>query len=1062
MPRVLPIGVILVSSDSPLSNAVLSRRLLLAVFAVSGASGLVYQVVWMRRLSLVFGSTTLAISTVLVSFMGGLALGSRLLGRYADRHPDRALRTYGLLELGIGAYALCIPLLLRGAGLAYLRAYPALEGNPQVFLVLQFFLVSAVLILPTAFMGGTLPLLVRYSVHRRREVGNRVGALYAANTFGAAGGVLLSTYALLPYLGVARSELAAAAANLCVGAVALFFASRGKVFDSSRQRLVQAEGDLPRVETAPSRLPAGRTVSALLLGLALSGFAAFTYEVVWSRVLAFVLGSSVYAFGMVLLVFLLGIAGGSVIFSRLRPTAESAVRMFAIAQAGLAAAGLLAFDRLPELPALFLRLFPVARASFLGLQLVQLLVVAALLLLPALLFGVAFPSVIAATADSAEQTGKRVGQAMVWNTIGNVAGAFLAGFFLIPRWGLSTTFVAAIAASGLAALVVVAVCPTRGRALVMLAAAGSVVVALLLPPWPSKVLASGVGFFAADFGTPDRWREAVESLDLLFYKDGVSTTISVDRSGPYIFYRSNGKTDASTAPGDLASQLYLGYLPMFLHSQPQDVFVLGLGTGVTAASVARFPVQSIDIVDIEPASREASGFFVARNRNVLADPRVRLILADGRNALLARPKTYDVIISDPSDVWVAGIGNLFTREFYNLARSRLRPGGVMVQWFHLHSLPPEQLRLLVATFQSVFPHATLWHTNRDAVLLTGTVEPVPWNFQRLDLAFRDVPGVAQDFGIIGLRDPISIFAALLLSEAEVKAYVAGVRELHSDDRPVIEYFSPRALYADTARINDRELQSRQRAVLPIIEDVKPDWLTSDAIYHLGVGYFALGRTERGLRLLEEAVRADPNAGFLAGLGEAYVQVGRQDAAADAFGRALRANPRHSVAAVGLAALLQRQSRPAEAEAVLREGLRQNPDDPSILEAVGRFLSSRRNYIEALPLFQRALEKTPRNASLALLTGQSFLALRKPSEARPHLLKALEFAPANPGLQCAAGQSLLELGDAATAAAAFAKAVAMEPRNREALLGLSEAARQVGDKATAASAQERLRRTPASR
>jgi spermidine synthase len=761
---------------------------------------------------------------------------------------------------------------------------------------------------------------------------------------------------------------------------------------------------------------------------------------------------------MVLLVFLLGISAGSAILGRLRLTGPAALQAFAITQAGLAVAGLLALDRLPHLPAFFLRLFPGVRSSFLSLQLVELLVVAALLLLPALLFGAAFPSVVAATTASVEEAGSRIGRVVVWNTAGNVAGAFLAGFVLIPYLGLSATFVAVIATSGLATLIAASAAPMRRRRLVVLAAGGSVAVALLLPPWPPEVLASGVGFFAPQFKTASGWREAMESLDLLFYKDGVNTTISVDRVGPYIFYRSNGKTDASTGPGDMAEQLYLGHLPMLLHPEPRDVFVIGLGTGVTAASVARYPVRSIDIVDIEPASRDASAFFAARNRNVLADPRVRLILADGRNALLARPQTYDVIISDPSDVWVAGVGHLFTREFYDIARSRLRPGGVMIQWLHLHALPPEQLRLLAATFQSSFPHATLWHTNRGAVILAGTVDLVPWSFQRIARALADTPGVAQDFRGLGLNDPLSLFAGLALTEADFRSWISDVTELHSDDRPVVEFFTPRALYADTVSANDEELQKPQRALLPPMADFPPDFWTADARYRLGAGYVALARTRQGLRLLEEAVRLEPmNAAFLAGLGEVYAHVGRQEAAAELFRRALLADPGHSIAAMGLATLLQKQGRPADAETVLRRGLRQKPDDPTLLEAAGNLFLSQKKDSEALTCFQRALEKSPRNASLALGAGQSLLALQRPDEARGYLRQALELAPTNPRLQREAGKDLLQIGDNAVAAAAFTKALALEPRNREALLGLYEAARRGGDAATAASAQERLRR-----
>ncbi|HEY6931711.1 MAG TPA: fused MFS/spermidine synthase [Thermoanaerobaculia bacterium] len=1031
----------------------MNRKSLLALFALSGACGLVYELVWMRRLALVFGSTTLAISTVLASFMGGLALGSWLLGRYADRHPDRSLRLYGWLELGIGAAALSIPFLLRAAERVYLAAYPRLEGSPELFLLLQFLLVSAILVIPTAFMGGTLPLLVRYSVRRDGEIGSRVGGFYAANTIGAAAGTILSTYVLLPYTGVANTELAAAATNFAIGGIVLLLAVRA----TAARRFAAEKAEILRSEPRAARLRAGDL--SLLVGIGLSGFAAIAYEVIWSRVLSSVLGSSVYALGMVLLVFLLGISLGSAVVGRLRLSGPAARESFAITQAGLTLAGLVALDRLPHLPAFFLTLFPGVRSSFLNLQLAELLVVAALLFVPALLLGAAFPSVVAATTDSADGAGGGVGRVIVWNTAGNVVGAFVGGFLLIPHLGLSASFVVIIAASGLATLIAALASPMRRKGLALLAACGSVTAAILLPAWPPEVLASGVGFFAGEFKTPKQWREAMDALDLLFYKDGVNTTISVDRAGPYIYYRSNGKTDASTSPGDMTEQLYLGHLGMLLHPNPRDVFVIGLGTGVTAASAARYPVRSIDIADIEPSSREASGFFAARNRNVLADPRVRLLIADGRNALLARPKTYDVVISDPSDVWVAGVGHLFTREFYEIARSRLRPGGVMIQWLHLHALPPEQFRRIAASFRSVFPHATLWHTNRGAVILAGTVDPVPWSFQRITRALRDLPGVAKDFHGLGLDDPLSIFAGLALSETDYAAWISKTPELHTDDRPTVEFFTPRALYEDTVSANDEELQKAQRELLPPMADFPPGFWTPAARYTLGAGYMALARTRQGLRLLEEAVRLEPtNATFLTGLGEVYAHIGRDDAAADHFRRALQSDPGNPIASVGLAAILQKQNRVPEAEAILGGGLARTPDEPSLLQAAGNLSASLGQHTEALSFYERALQRSPGSAPLALAAGQSLLALSRPAEARARFQQAIEQAPTDPFIQREAGKGLLQIGDNPGAVAAFSKALALDALDRESLLGLYEAARRGGDAVAAARAQEQLRRT----
>jgi spermidine synthase len=901
-------------------------RLLLLLFTVSGASGLVYEIVWMRRLALVFGSTTLAVSTVLAAFMAGLALGSLRFGRVADRHPQRALPLYGRLEIAIGVLALGIPLLLRAAAAVYLRLQPALEGSPFVFFAAQFLLVAAVLVVPTTLMGGTLPLLVRFAVLSIGEVGGRVGALYAANTLGAAGGVALATYLLLPQLGLTAAERLAAAANVAVGITALLLSRASRPAEPPAP-------EAPEPDAAPIRLP--RFARALLWGTALSGFSAMAYEVAWSRTLAMVLGSSVYAFGMMLLLFLIGLSAGSALFARTGASRRPAAA-FAAAQAGIAVAGLAGVVFAGQLPAAFVALFPIARISFPLLQLVQLLVTATLVLPASVLFGMAFPAVITATTESLARVGIGVGRVTLWNTAGTVSGAFLGGFMLVPRLGLRETMLAAAAASAAAALAAVAAGPMPGRRTVAAAAGLAGVLALLTPAWPRAALASGVGFFAGNYKTVGDWRAATARMDLLFYKDGVATTLSVDQEEGQRFYRSNGKTDASTSPSDMAVQVLIGQLGMLLHPDPKDVFVLGLGTGVSAAAVARHPARSIDIVDIEPAGLAAARFFEPENRKVLADPRVRYIAADGRNALLARRKSYDVIISDPSDIWVAGVGNLFTKEFYETARSRLRPGGVMVQWWHTHALVPEHMKLIVATFRSVFPYTSYWRPNLGDVILVGSADPVPWDFERLRAKFRDVPGLAEDLRAIGVWSPASLFGAFALAGEDLERLLAGVGARHTDDRPVVEFYAPRALYSDTAPLNDSMIEAAQTRLFPDMAgfDMERD-VDAHELYLLGFARASMNRFESGIKLMEESVRRDPtNPKAWIGLGNQYQGQSRPEAAEVAYRRALAAAPGEPEASLELAALLRSHGDTAGAAEILQAALRVSPDDPTLKSALG--------------------------------------------------------------------------------------------------------------------------------
>jgi spermidine synthase len=1037
-----------------------TRGLLLFVFFLSGASGLIYEIAWMRRLTHVFGSTTLAVSTVLAAFMGGLALGSLWIGRIADRQPERALSLYAKLEGLIAALALCVPLFFRVAGAIYLGLYPALEGSPYVFFLVQFLLAALVLVPPTALMGGTLPLLARFSVARVNEVGGRVGTLYAANTIGAAAGAALATYALLPGLGVFESEAFAACLNL-VAAVTAWSLGRRLAAGAERGPAAPTRGPAQAPETGAEAEPQRAKLSAtmprpeiavLLLGIALSGFAAMVYEVAWSRILAMVLGSSVYGFGMMVLVFLLGIFLGSSIFVRMRKEGRRATAFFAGVLAANTLAGLIAIALVPQLPMLFLAGFPAARVSFLLVQLLQFLVAAVLLLPSAFFFGMAFPAAIAATAESVDDIGRAVGRVNAANTGGTVLGAFSGGFVLIPTFGLRATLMAAATATAVAALAVLWLAGGEARAAaggrtwrrwLSLATGAALVVAALVPPWPRGALAGGAGYYAGNFASPKDYEAYAKTMDLLFYKDGINTTLSVDRVGEYRYYRSNGKTDASTNPHDLAVQVLLGQIPMLLHPNPRDVFDLGLGTGASAAAVARYPVRSIDIVDIEPAGTEAIRFFESENRRILSDPRVHFRPADGRNALLARHRSYDVIICDPSDIWVAGVANLFTREFYELARSRLNPQGLFVQWWHTHALDPKHMKLIVATFRRVFPHASYWRPSVGDVIMVGSVTPVPWDYARLRERVTTTPGVADDLRSLGLWSPLSLFSAFVLSDADLARFVAGVHEDHVDDHPIVEYSAPRFLYTDTTSQNDAIVTGFQTSTLPPIVGFDPAKdLTAHEVYLLGFGYASLERRDMAISLMEESVRRDPgNAKYLIGLANQLRGKGLDDRAIRSYRRALEVQPGEPEASVDLAAMLRARSDDAGAEQVLKAAFQASPRDAGVASAAGKLLLDAGRAAEAVPLLSNAAEGNRQDATLRLLLGQALAGIGRVEEGAAELSAATTLAPNDPALLRAAGRALLEAGDLEAAASACARSDSLEPGNPETLQTLAEIGRR---------------------
>ncbi|MDQ7840193.1 MAG: fused MFS/spermidine synthase [bacterium] len=909
--------------------------LLLAMAVGSGLAALIYQVVWMRRLALVFGSTTLATSTVLVAFLGGLAVGAWVWGRVADRRPGGAIALFGLVEVATGLYGLASPWIFRGMEIVYLGLYPVLEGRPGLYAGAQFVLSALVILPPTVLMGGTVPLLVRHLAVGAGGTVRGVGSLYGWNTVGAAMGAALAAYGLLPFLGLSAAVRLAASVNLVIGAVAL-------LLDAVRRRGLQqparaggtpGTGRLPEAGFVPEAglaPPDPVTVFVVLQGFGLSGFAAMTFEVAWARLLAMVMGSSVYAFGTIVVVVLAGIGIGSVLYGRMRLTPGGHVLAFAVIELLIGLWTVVSLLIAPQLPFLFMRFFPVFRDAF-GWQIAAQIGLAGLVgFVPALLWGATFPAVVGIIGPALSRVGRSIGTAYAANTAGTVAGAYLSGFVLIPAVGVRATILAGALANLLAGISVLlrAPLPWRRRLPAMAPAAAALLIALTLPPWPREVFAAGIGFFAPRFGSVEGFTRTVAALRLLYYRDGINSTISVDETEGQLIYRSNGKTDASTYPSDMANQLLLGHLPMLLHPAPQDVFVLGLGTAVTAAAVARYPVRRIDVVEIEPAAREAARLFGRHNQGVLDDPRLRILVADGRNRLLAAADRYDVVISDPSDLWVAGTGTLFTLEFYRAVRARLRPGGVMIQWIHTHTLAPPDLALLVGTFRSVFTRAELWTSGVGDLLLIGSTGQLNWDQAQVADRMEKVPGVREDLRSIGIWHPLALFAGHMLGEPQIAALTLGLAGPHTDDRPVMEFRTPRLLYADTTAEIETFLSKLGAPSFPRIsgfESVRD--LDADAIYLIGFAYASLGRPKLGIPYMERSTAMAPErAAFFLGLANQYREVGRVRDAEQAYGRALALEPGNVEALVALGEVLLEAGQAGRALALAQRALRLAPND----------------------------------------------------------------------------------------------------------------------------------------
>lgn len=736
--------------------------MLLLLSFLSGAAGLVYEVLWARQLALAFGSTALAQTLVLSVFLGGLSAGSRRLGLSADRAPSAA-RLYARLEWGTALLGLAAPALLRLSGGRWLGVAALLA---QAFL-----------------MGGTIPALCRAAGGDAQLV---VGRVYASNSAGAVAGALGAAFLLIPVLGLDVSFAAAAALNVLSGLGAWRLAPAGAPAPAEKR-------------AAPAAAPDPILVPCAVF---LSGFVALTYEIAWTRALALVLGSSVYSFAEMLAAFIAGASAGSLLAAAapLRRRDPALLLGLALACAGASVLASLPFyDRLPFAFLALRSRFGDGTAAFYGFEAAKFALCLGLMLPPAVCLGATLPLAARLVDRGASERGAEVGSVFAANTAGNVLGAF-AGWLLLPWLGVE-----GILRSGTTVFLLVggawlwSAWPAPARRRRAAFAASLVALALYrlwLPRWDPNM--RGQGFFRVrknlELFRYSDLKTILAGSSVLYSRDDREATVSVAKfqdAEAVISLKVNGKTDASNG-ADMMTQVLLGELPLMLKPDARDALLVGWGSGVTAGAMLRHPLRSLDAVELIPAVVEASRFFVKENENALADPRLDLRLEDAKSFLARDGRAYDVIVSEPSNPWMAGVGDLFSVEFYRRARARLAPGGLMVQWFHDYEMNDDLFRLTLRTFRSSFPNVTLWNVVDNDVLLVGSVEPFTPDFQAMDAAMKD-PGIKQDLLRADIGFP-STLLAMQSASAGTTAAIAGEGPLNEERRPRLEYGAPLALF----------------------------------------------------------------------------------------------------------------------------------------------------------------------------------------------------------------------------------------------------------------------------
>ncbi|HYC22048.1 MAG TPA: fused MFS/spermidine synthase [Candidatus Bathyarchaeia archaeon] len=761
----------------------MSRRALFILFFVSGACGLVYEVVWMRILSLTLSVTTYAVTTVLCAFMAGLALGAGIAGRLADR-LERPLLTYGLTELGVAATGLAAPGILFGLGPAYVWIHAQLGGEGIAFSAARFLLAAALLLLPCTLMGATLPLLVRAVIGDRGTVGLGAGALYAANTLGAVAGCIAAGFAMIPALGLRATSAVAACLNAGVGLAAIWLdrnpARVARHAGGEPSLAAGAQPDRPTIGSVPIVVPAAASSAALLGALAFgaSGFTALGYEVLWTRALQQFTHNSTYAYTGMLAMFLLGIGAGSAGGARLADRLRAPLVAIGVLEIGVGMSVIVSLVLYTRL----LDWIPAATSALGGLgswprALALIFSVAGVILLPTtLLFGAIFPFVARAVVESMHALGRRIAVAYTINTLGSIFGALLVGFLFLPVTGMRTSFVVLIAIN-LAVGAVVVTYAAR-RALAVAAAAVAIAgLSLAVVGLPSDLFKQ---VFLARYGK------------LLLYREQVTDTVMVTENprGQRMIRYADGRGTAGTST--VSEDRSYTHIAMLLHPEPRRVLNICFGVGNSLASVVQYPIERVDCVELSPGVVYAAPFFRSTNRDVLSDPRVHLTIADGRNYLLVSPDRYDVIRLDPPELHTAGVVNLYTREFFELAREHLAPGGIFSIWVNIVYTPEADVKTILRTVSAVFPYVSVWHgPYLYSWVINGSLVARPPDMALLERHFAE-PAVKADLASIGIRDPIAFLNDFVMAGDEVTAY-AGDASVITDDRTRLDFTVPRSV-----------------------------------------------------------------------------------------------------------------------------------------------------------------------------------------------------------------------------------------------------------------------------
>jgi len=1007
-----------------------ARSVVLLLFAMSGAAGLMYEVVWRRMLSVVMGGSVYATAAVLSSFMGGLFLGSIVVGRWADRWKNPLL-AYGIFEVFIACFALFFAHACRGLSSLERLLYPVLENHLLVLTGVKFVAGFLLLLFPTFLMGGTFPLLSKLYLGAGISLGRGIGRLYAVNTGGAVLGTVLAGFLLIRAVGAKGTNAAAMVLSGAVGLAALAFSKVVPGLPSpSISPPQQAERKLTR--------PVGMVV---LTAFALSGFTALCYEVLWTRVLVFVVGNTTYSFTIMLSTFLAGLALGSHLSARfltrgkeLLTTAaviEVLIGVFAVAGIALTQSFLPAFHWLKGLFTTW---------SYVPYTLVRYVIASIALLPAAILFGMSFPVIVAIYAGPYEKLGSDVGRAYGSNTIGAIFGSVAAVFLLVPVLGIAGAFLLTAGINVVVGFLFLWLSPafsSRKRVLWSVCAAGVFgFVVVLVPP-------------RIDIAKTTEGAEGRRGK-LIFYREGTAGTVAVfahPQKGLKMM-EIDGNAQVPTDVDAIQAFRLLGHLPFFVHPEPKEVLVTAFGGGITTGAILSHPVKQVDAVEICPSAFEAAKFFEEENNGALKDERLRLIVADANNYVKATHRTYDAIASDATHPAAAESWVLYTREFYEACRKLLREGGVMCQWVPLHALPTSHLKIILRTFQGVFPHASLWFA-RGYTIMVGTPDRLVIDAERIAKFIRKDEKTFAHLRSAHLESVPAILKNLVLDEDDVRRF-AGTSPTATEDNSPLAFGEKEAVGKQLVPVNVGALASAMGEGFPRVvgatEKERKEIAAAVSIrrhYLEAVRCWQEQKPVEGLGHLEKAMASgweDADiAWYLRWLTilafQRYRKEERAEKAVSDFRRWAGVFPRSPWTRVALGHFLMEEAREEGDAGKIEEGLSElalaaelAPGDPIVLQDVSQAFLSEGKEEQAIPLLEKYARIMPDDPENWRDLARAYLRTERFAKAVPYMERLARLYPEDPTSWSTLAGAYMGAGRHSDARRAILRAVQLDPNN----------------------------------